>query len=373
MVNILIPLYAIHLGFNALEVGIAVSAQGFFQVLLRLFGGILADNVGERWVLRFSFSMTIIGGLLLVTDNVSFALLILAQLLSGASRAVYWAASQSYSSRIDPSRSANILGTLSGFVNTATFLGTFGSGLVIVLWNYSFAFGIVAFFGAVALILSLFMPDMPKALSKNRSVKSILLSIPNMLSRKFIYLGAIPSFIAGMSISLLGSVYPVFYHQIGFGEAEIGVISSLRGVGMTLSGFLFGFLLSRMGQKKLYAFAVGGMGVSVLISPYLTSEWAIIPTVTLLGMCAGLGNVLYQNIATNNTLPEERGLALSSMGLFWAIAQFVIPTIFGYFVTKLGFPVSFALGGGALLVVSLFTGVLFRNLHPQEKQAQKSA
>jgi MFS family permease len=360
MMNILVPLYAIYLGFNAFQVGLVVSAQGFFQFLLRLFGGILSDRFGELWVMRFSFTLTALGGLILVSDNIGFSLLIAAQLLSGASRAVYWAASQSYASRIDPSRMAKILGTLSGFVNGATFVGTLMSGLIIVIFSYSVAFWIVALSGAIALFISFIMPHLPSATAKKGNSANVLQSIPNMLRRKFVYLGAIPSFIAGMSIALLASIYPVYYDQIGFGEAAISVFSSLRAVGMTISGFLFGFLMARFSQQKLYALAAGGMGTMIVISPYMTSEWTIVTIVTLLGMFAGLGNVIYQMIVTSNSLPEERGLALSTTGLFWAFSQLVIPTIFGFLVTRIGFPFSFAMGGGLLILIALATPMLYR-------------
>ena len=48
---ILVPLYALHLGFDLDELGMIVASQAVLGLFLRLIAGALSDRFGERWVI----------------------------------------------------------------------------------------------------------------------------------------------------------------------------------------------------------------------------------------------------------------------------------------------------------------------------------
>ena len=83
---VLVPLYIISLGYNPGWLGVIIAGQGLFQVALRLFGGVLSDRIGERWVIQASFAALVVGSLGLAFSSSLFALLA-AQVLFGGSRA----------------------------------------------------------------------------------------------------------------------------------------------------------------------------------------------------------------------------------------------------------------------------------------------
>ena len=92
---VLVPLYIISLGYSPAWLGIIIAGQGFFQVALRLFGGVISDRIGERWVIQASLGALVIGCLGLALST-SLAWLLFAQVLFGGSRAIYWTSAQSY-------------------------------------------------------------------------------------------------------------------------------------------------------------------------------------------------------------------------------------------------------------------------------------
>ena len=111
---VLVPLYIISLGYSPAWLGIIIAGQGFFQVALRLFGGVISDRIGERWVIQASLGALVIGCLGLALST-SLAWLLFAQVLFGGSRAIYWTSAQSYGSRIDETRPTQVLGRFFGF------------------------------------------------------------------------------------------------------------------------------------------------------------------------------------------------------------------------------------------------------------------
>ena len=147
LIQVLVPLYALHLGYDLTVLGVIVASQAVFGLLLRLFAGAIADQFGERWVLWASF-VTMVCGMVFFVASGFFWMLILAQSFVGYSRATYWTATQSYVSRINPARSGEIYGRLNAFGSAGGLIGAFLSGVLVITLGYGAAFSIT---GAVAL------------------------------------------------------------------------------------------------------------------------------------------------------------------------------------------------------------------------------
>ncbi|MCY4581741.1 MAG: MFS transporter, partial [Chloroflexi bacterium] len=89
LIQVLVPLYALHLGYDLTLLGVIVASQAVFGLGLRLFAGAIADQFGERWVLWASF-VTMIVGMVFFVGSGFFWMLILGQSFVGYSRATYW-------------------------------------------------------------------------------------------------------------------------------------------------------------------------------------------------------------------------------------------------------------------------------------------
>ena len=109
--QVLVPLYGLHLGYDIKALGFILSAQAVLPILTRFFAGAIADTFGDRWILWFSFTSMVACALLFASSGVILAL-IAAQTLQGLSRSTYWVVTQSYVSRINPNRVATRLGRL---------------------------------------------------------------------------------------------------------------------------------------------------------------------------------------------------------------------------------------------------------------------
>jgi nitrate/nitrite transporter NarK len=69
-------------------------------------------------------------------------------------------------------------------------------------------------------------------------------------------------------------------------------------------------------------------------------------------------------------------MAMGYVGLYWGIAQLVVPAAFGFLARAAGLPVALWVAGAVFLVAGLTNPAVFRWLverqpHPQRQQAEK--
>lgn len=355
---ILVPLYAIALRFSAFEIGLIVSSQAILQIFLRIFGGILTDKLGERIILIYSYSTMALGSLAFAFIQGAFWELFFIQLIIGSSRAVYWAASQSYASRIKAQQSGTSLGYLTSYVNFGMVFGMFGAGLSAAVLGYSWSFAISALMAFIAFILSLMIPKISNR-DGQRTFAEILKPIPKILVHKPLYLASIAAFTGAAVIALQGSLYPLYFTQIGFGETMNGFLNALRPLAVALVGFVFGMLLTKWGERWLFFAGAMGTGILLAITPMLTSVWTLSILMLILGLTTGTANVLYQTICSDNSHESIRGMAFSISGLAWSIAHLIIPVIFGLITDMLSISDAFVIAGVVFIIIGLLTKPLF--------------
>ncbi len=376
MLNVLVPLYALHLGYNLKTMGAIVSSQAIFQLGMRLFGGMLSDRFGERLVLFLSFLSVLAASMMFVFVS-TVAGLVGAQIFVGFSRSIYWNAAQSYGSRVSELHSGTILARFLGYVSSGEIVGAVMAGAAAVALGYPAAFGVCAVFCAVALATSLTMPGIP-CIGALRTMKQIMKPIPRLLTSRMLWLGIIVAFTGSAQQAMVGSTYPAFFiKELGFSAAEFGFYRSVYSVGLVIIGFAFGAIVARFGQKSAFALCMLGMGVLTLVTPsagYLVLPLAgtMMPLVVaalggfmlVLGCAFGVSRVLYTVVAAENSIPAERGMAMAVVGLGWAAGQLIIPVLFGYVAELVGLANSFYIAGVGMILVGLSTPLLYRWLAP---------
>src|SRR5205807_1571014 len=118
-VQLLVPLYALHLGYPGLTIGILAALPSVANISLRVVAGRLSDRHGETRVLQAGglFYLTATLGLLLSTAA-GLAPFVCAQVLQGVGRSIFWTVGQAYVTKLPLERGQH----LSPF-NGATNLG----------------------------------------------------------------------------------------------------------------------------------------------------------------------------------------------------------------------------------------------------------
>ena len=82
----------------------------------------------------------------------------------------------------------------------------------------------------------------------------------------------------------------------------------------------------------------------------------------IVGGGVGLGAVMYGLLAAINSQPEERGVAMSVAGLYWAVGMLVGPLAYGGLAEAIGTSQSVVIAGMFALALSLLTPLVFATL-----------
>lgn len=358
MMFTLIPLYLLDLGYGAAEVGIVISTQGVLQVLLQFGGGVISDRFGERIVLGFSF-VAIGLSVVLILISPAFVLLLIAQLLIGASRSVYWIAGQSYVSRSIEGKSGVVLGRLLSFESSGIALGGVLAGIQAATLGYSLSFltcGILCGLGALAVLI---LPELSRSQMAS-SLRDSMAPVPSLLRSRPILMAAVVAVAASISAALVTTIYPVYYTEVGFGEAFIGTLRSLNSIGVVAVAFGFGVIMNFIPPRFLIFSTIILTGVFTACTTIAGGTvWSAALVILVTGCSFGVLRALYPAMTAMSSKPEERGVALSVVALYWSLGQLLVPVIFGFIAEYYGVASALWTASFVLLGVGIISPLLY--------------
>ena len=355
---ILVPLYALHLGFDLAELGVIIGSQAVFGLFLRLFAGAISDRFGERWVLLGSFGAMIAGAAIIGASD-TFWTLILGQTFLGISRATYWTATQSYASRINPARSGTLLGRMSSSRTSGDMVGAALAGLIAETLGYGSAWAILVGLGGIGLVGSSVLPMLPRK-DALRGFKQALAPIPSMASSPSMAMAGFTAFVASAAMAMAVILLVPYLRELGNGETTVGLVRTAGLVGSVGIGVVFGKIVLRTGQKNLYTLALSAMGMIMLAVPLVgTSLTSMAVLMLAYGTFYGLLGPLYPLTASTFSSQEQRGVAMAYVGLYWGAAQVVVPATFGIIASTFGLKDSFWFAGLMFIGFAVAMPVLF--------------
>jgi MFS family permease len=368
MVTLLVPLYILHLGHDAAIVGLVVSSQSIFQVPLRFMAGALSDRFGERSVLWLSFAFLAVGAAAMIV-SVSLWVIFPMQIIIGIARSIYWTPSQSYASRSFGPNASIAIGRQVSFEAMGQMAGAAGAGFSVVAFGFGAAFGIGAGLAVLGAVIVTLMPRLARK-EAPRTIRASLAPIPGLLRNRTLHLAGVIAFVSATVISLQGSVYPVFLKEVGYDEAGIGVLRAVNSVGTMVVAFIFGVIVANFGQRRLMGFSLALIGGLVVLSTLAAETlWAAVLVFLVMGIIYANLRSLYPTMGAQNSSPEQRGMAISVVGMYWGIAQLIIPVTFGFIAKYLGAAESLWIAAGLFITLSVLTPLLFRVLGPRQPAA----
>ena len=359
MASTLIPLYLLDLGYGAADIGIVVSSQGLLQVLLQFAGGVVSDRFGQRVVIGFGFA-AYATGVVAIVNSPLYAVVVLAQMLIGASRAVYWVAAQSYVSRSFPGSPGTVLGRLLSFESSGIAIGGVIAGIEATVLGFNAAFMTCASICVLGLVAVLVLPELPRSASV-RTLRDSLAPIPVLLRSRPIVMAGMIAVAASLSSALVASLYSVYFTQLNLSKAFIGGLLSLNAVGTVVVAFSFGAILSFMGVRWVMAFGLVLTGL-LTIGTAVAGDvpWAAALVMLCVGGTFGALRVLYPAIAAGNSIPEQRGVALSAAAFYWGLGQLLVPATFGFVAEYLGAVGALWIGGGVLVIFGVLSPFVYK-------------
>ncbi|HEX6988889.1 MAG TPA: MFS transporter [Bacillota bacterium] len=349
--QVLVPLYAVHLGFTTAQIGVIVAFQAVLQIGLRIPVGLLCQAIGERRILAASFlSMAACWSMLWATPD--YRWILAAQLLMGFSRAVFWVGVQSYVARFAVGGEASRLGAMQAVGGVGRILSPTIAGVLAA----SLGFGRTFLSGtgvslAAALLVLLLQPLPLKA--REGAPGAIWREVRHEAARPASVLAGVATGMAAVIEGVVGGFAPVHLKFLGAGDEMIGLLMSVRGGLAAAASFIGGRLLER-GYGALVHGAVYLTMTASMVGVALTSAWPVAGI--LLALTGAAGSVLHvQGLVTaTRGIPQEvRGLAVGLNGTYWSVGLTAGPFLFGLLAQGASLSMAMAATGGVYAIVGL--------------------
>jgi MFS family permease len=346
MTQLLIPLYALDLGFSGIAIGSLISLPVVVQMIFNLIGGAWTDRVGGMAISLLSFAATIAAGVMFALSS-SFAALFAAQTMMIVARAVYWPASWTLVSQL-PGERGKLMGRLNAVTSFGQIAGTFGAGTVVAAWGFAAGFLAVAALGAASFALGLtfrYAPSRPKS-----APAPVLATYRMLLGRRSLYYGIACAYVSALPFSLGMSFYPILLVEQGFDSEATGWLVGMRAVGAVAAGMILARFV-RSSDKRSVPFASAmTVAVSVAVVAWFTNPAVIALFLFGVGIGSGVMTIYFQMLVSSFSSVEYRGTAMALAGMGWSLSHISVPILMGWLRDSYGIHQAFyALGAFALL------------------------
>ncbi len=356
--HVIVPLYAISLGFSVLEISSIVAVPALATIFVRFVGGALSDRFGERGVLQGCYSMMALSALMLIGAE-SYTTLMIVLIVANLSRSTFWLSAQSMASQLPGTNVGKTLGKLSAINYSGVFFGQVLGGIMAAFLGYGISFLILLGLALSCTLMSLALTQ-SEAKPKGRTVWQITLGVGRFLrySRTWLIISA--SGAAALPMAMCSSIYPVYLAHLNFEEQWIGVAISVHSLGPIAIGLLLGVWITPVRQRLIYGLGMVVLGVCLIASGYLERYFLLGLLIILLGAGGGIMDLLAQVQASALSQASDRSMAIASTGMGWNLSFFFIPLIVGWLVEMLGFEIAFLVSGLFLMLIGAGTNFWFR-------------
>jgi PAT family beta-lactamase induction signal transducer AmpG len=225
-----------------------------------------------------------------------------------------------------------------------------GGALCLILADnvgFGKAYATMSLFVGVGILATLLSKEPSVVLQKRQSlVSTVIAPLLDLLRRQNGILVLLFVSFYQLGVSMLGVMANPFYIDLGFSKTEIGTVSKVFGLAMTLLGtFVAGVMVSRFGIKKtlviggfLQAFSHLTFTLLALSGPSLDMFAFVIAVENTSGGLASGAFVAFLSSMCNRSFTATQYALLSSLAaLFGKIAG----SQSGYFASALGWPLFF--------------------------------
>jgi len=369
MLQVLVPLYALSLGFSIVKISSLVSLPVLVELVVRFGGSALSDRFGERRVLQICFIlMAFAATTLLIADG--YIHLALAQALAFCSRSLFWTSIQSLGSQLPGTDLGKKLGRLYAWNCGGGLVGLGLGGATLALVGFETAFVLLTAAAIVCMLLSLLFPRVgPKP--TGRSFWTITQGIGRFLSYRQIWLGISVSFAAALPATVGQSLYPLYLAFLEYEEQWIGLLISFRVLGPVVIGLLLASFIAISRQKGIYALGMAGLGLFLIATGWVQNPVGLAFVIVGLGASGGFMDLLYQVQATEFSKAGDRSVAMASSGLGWILCPLVTPMAVGWLAQNYGFQLAFFAAGLFFISIAAGTHLWHRLLSPVEAAPAK--
>jgi MFS family permease len=268
-----------------------VTAGLLGRMLVTLPSGILIDRLGRKPAMIGGPILIVLGSILTVVTP-SFALLVAAQLLSGAGAAI-WALGREIAAidLIQPNQRGRVLALFFGINSAGQALGPVIGGVVTDWYGYRAVFLIAMLFSFGVIALSVAIPETGKKHAPHTQTHILdfgkLSDIKPMYRVTFLVV-VLATFAQMIRMTVVSAMLPLRVEtELGFSTTQVGGLFGIIGVVNLIVMGPAGWISDKFGRKAATVPAAVLTAIAFLTYPLATDMWTLSAISVLVGIASG--------------------------------------------------------------------------------------
>lgn len=347
-----LPSYAQAIGVGAFVIGLLIAVYDFAELFAKPLAGFIADRSGMKLTLLVGLGIFILGSLLFLV--ISPKLLLLVRFIQGVGAAALSTVSITLVAKYFETGRGKAFGIYNAIKGAGYVIAPALGGFLIHGYGFSMIFIVSAGVGAVALILTLFLP---RNASKSEGLKD---DDADITLRQFFLIFKEPRLLPTYAVivvnmfmvGILFGFLPVYLHSIGYTPLQSGTAVSAATLSYLLVQPLAGYLADRISISVTVIVGLTLAALAIILTTFTTGALLIAVIITA-GI--GVGTVWTNCDALVGALADKRKLG-ASMGAAQSFKEFgdmVGPLLVGLITQFYGVRVGFVSCGAVALVCLL--------------------
>jgi MFS family permease len=400
LAGIIVPIYLVVIGFNALELGLLFVAVGIVSAILSSLSGVLADRIGRKPLIVVLPWFTAISALIFIFSHTVALLFLFAALGSfgrgaGAGTGTVGPYQPAEQALLADKVQARYRNNLFGLVGFASSLGALiGTGPLTALnpllmqlgWlnthglaTYQLSFFLIAVAAALAGLLAIPITDdtvrrhaakraaqAADGSGRGEKTRRQQISRPSWFILVRLWLS---NSVNGLAVGFFGPFITYwFYTRYGVDAATIGLLYSLINLAALFANLGAARFAASLGLVR--AILIGRLLQAILMIPMvLAPTFWLAGAVYLVRMCAQrLALPLRQSYVMGVVPAEERGLVSALSILPSQATSSASPALAGYIFDHISLSLPFEVGALLQGINAVLFYVFFRKLRPPEER-----
>jgi len=343
---------------SARDTGIVVAAQTVAQVLVLMFGGVVADRISRRRVMVAADLLAMMSQATMAAAFIfGFAevpLLVVLMVCNGIALAFHNPALVGFIPQVVKPEKLQAANALLGTARSGAFsLGAACAGVLVALFGSGATIAIDALgFGVAAILVSRIVAASPVSTRASTLLQDLRSGWTEFVSHRWLWVIVLQfAFVVAASQSVYGLIGPTVANQSMGGAPAWGFITAGFGIGTLCGGFL-ALRLTVVRPMRVATCCVFAWAAPALLLAITTTVWPIVLATLVHGVCSQVFGVLwfttlqrkipadmlsrvsaYDNLGSIALAPLgiiAAGVLLESVGarttLLIAVAMIVVPT-----------------------------------------------
>ena len=321
------PIYSLYLtqkGITLVQLGVLLSVQNFIPLILRIPISELIERIGRIRSLIISLIISGVGILLFIPAQGYLQLMLVVIFNTISASSFNQTAMSTVSDAAPPKKQGDAMGRYLTFLGLGMLLGPALCSWWIEPLGYAGLFWVAGAIPVIGIVLLIFMA--PKNIRRREKsevpVISTSESLRMILKNKNVLLLSYcrASFSASQSIFLaLFSIYAA--EKLGFSDATIALLFTIRGFANMVSRFPAGTISDRIGRKPLMYVAYALLVVSFIMVAYTGNLLLLEVSMVLYGLCWGTRAVAEWALLTDLVEPEVKTVSISYLSSIFSLGS----------------------------------------------------